>query len=62
MISRLGLLPRTMSGSMVPLHLGSVLMAMIHVATKATGMPGVSTPVSTLLSEWSCWNHVDLSG
>lgn len=62
MIFRLGLLPRAMSGSMVPLHLGSVLMSMINVATKATGMPGVSTPVSTLLSERLCWNHVDLSG
>ena len=51
MISRHGLLPMAMSGSMVPLQLGSVLMTMMHVATKATGMPGVSTPVSTLSSD-----------
>lgn len=36
-----GLLPRAMSASLALPHLSSVLMPVIHVATRATGMPGV---------------------
>lgn len=41
MVSRLGLLPSAMTGSMFLLKLKSVLMSVNHVAIKITGMPGV---------------------
>lgn len=59
-----GMLPRAISVSMVLLQPGSVLMSMIHVATKAIEIPGIWTAICGHFGvQGLChhWGHVDLS-
>lgn len=57
MMSKPGLPPKAMSGSMVLLQRRSILTSMTHVTTKAKGMPRVWVATSGHFGVPGLWCH-----